>query len=199
MHLTTVPLHGGALDAYRAACTALRVKALVIELSPALPVQPMTCLRVTGSFADAMAEAARVRDLLAAQGFPTTRVKVEAAPWNPGVPVTDAQGMAEPPGRYFEYHARLTLPDGADLSGLREACAQHRAHVSRNPLKVREDGLQERFVTLRAYGVGREAVEARAAELEGALRRAGWTVASTVLEYCVHDDHLALDGGWGQP
>lgn len=197
IHLTTVALEAGRLLAYRQACLELRVKAIVIELSPELPVQPMTCLRVTGSYEEALAAAVTLGENLTARGFPTLRLKIEAAPWNAGVPQTD-EAAAEPAGRYFEFHARVLLAQGADLPILAGLCAAHGAHLSRNPLKVRDDGQQERFVTLRCAGVGRITTEARTAALVEELTESGWTVASTVLEYCVHDDHLELDGGWGK-
>jgi hypothetical protein len=81
----------------------------------------------------------------------------------------------------------------------RAICRDHGAHLSRNPLKTLDDGQQERFVTLRVKGAGRATTENRAAALVKALEEAGWAVASTVLEYCIHDDHLELDAGWGRP
>lgn len=198
IHLTTVPLEAGRLLAYRQACLELRVKAIVIELAPGLPVQPMTCLRVTGHYEEALGAARRLSENLTGLGFPTLRVKIEAAPWNDGVPQTDGEAAAEPAGRYFEFHARVLLAEGAALTVLSGLCTRHGAHLSRNPLKVRDDGQQERFVTLRASGVGRATTEARTAALLRGLMAAGWTADSTVLEYCVHDDHLELDGFWGK-
>jgi len=199
VHLTTVPLGAEGVLAYRRACLELKVKAIVIELAPGVPVQPMTCMRVTGTVQDAHDAARRVGDQLSARGFPTRRLKIEAAPWNPGVPRTDDDASAEPTGRYFEFHARVLLEEGTDLAVLAGRCADHGAHLSRNPLKVRDDGRQERFVTLRCPGVGLATTESRAAALLHDLAASGWTVASSVLEYCVYDDHLELDAGWGTP
>lgn len=199
VHLTTVPLDAEGLLAYRRACLELKVKAIVIELAPGLPVQPMTCLRVAGTVQDAHDAAQRVGDQLSARGFPTRRLKIEAAPWNPGVPRTDADATAEPAGRYFEFHARVLLEGAPDLAPLAELCARHGAHLSRNPLKVRDDGQQERFVTLRCRGVGLTTTKSSAAALLQGLEISGWSVASSVLEYCIYDDYLELDAGWVTP
>ena len=196
IHVTTTPLAPTRLGEYRAACRELGVKAIVIELGPGLPTQPMTCLRVPGSFEEALEEARRLSRKLAERGFSTERIKIEAAPWNLGVPVTDADAANEPPGRYFEHHARLLLTPEADRSALLALCAQEGAHLSRNPFKTREDGAGEWFVTLRLSGVGREHAEARAAGLGERLSARGWPPLSTLLEYCVHDDRRELDAGW---
>lgn len=199
LHVTTVPLGPERLAAYRAACRALGVKALVIELAPGVPVQPMTCARVGGTLESALDAARALAATLKTQGFPSERIKIEAAPWNSRVPVTHEDAAQEPAGRYFEFHARLILQTGADLEELARQCAAWGAHLSRNPLKTRTDGHQERFVTLRSAGVGRTQAQERAANLVGNLERAGWVVEDTVLEYCLYDDHRALDATWEGP
>lgn len=196
VHVTTAPLAPTRLEGYRAACRGLGVKAIVIELGPDLPTQPMTCLRVSGSLGAALDGAQLLSARLTERGFSTERVKIEAAPWNAGVPVTDEEAAHEPPGRYFEHHARLLLAPGADRAALVALCAHEGAHLSRNPFKTREDGAAEWFVTLRVGGVGRERAEARAAQLGERLTAAGWPPLSSILEYCVYDDRRELDAGW---
>lgn len=199
VHVTTAPLESGRLQAYRAACRELGVKALVIELAPGVPVQPMTCLRVLGTPETALQAAQHLGAALETQGFPTWRIKIEAAPWNVGVPVSAEDAAHEPAGRYFEYHARLVIRADADLSELARLCELQGAHLSRNPLKTRLDGQQERFVTLRVAGTGRTEAEGRATVLTRHLEGAGWTVEDTVMEYCLYDDHRALDAAWEAP
>ncbi|GGR03706.1 hypothetical protein GCM10008957_15780 [Deinococcus ruber] len=196
VHLTTTPITGDALAQYRVVCADLKVKALVIDLGPAMPVQPMTCLRVTGDFQQAWTAAQQLRQQLEAQGFPCTRLKIEAAPWNTGVPDSDEQAFQEPGTRYFEFHARLLLGQETDLAQVQQVCAALGAHLSHNPLKVRADGQHERFVTIRTWGKGRGSVQRQADLLVNRLEAEGWPVTSSVLEYAVYDDHLELDAGW---
>jgi hypothetical protein len=199
VHVTTVPLEPDRLQAYRAACWELGVKALVIELAPGVPVQPMTCLRVRGTPETALQAARDLGAALEAQGFPTQRIKIEAAPWNVGVPVSAEDAAHEPAGRYFEFHARLVTCADADLSELARLCEIQGAHLSRNPLKTRPDGQQERFVTLRVGATGRTEAEGQAAVLTRHLEQGGWMVEDTVMEYCLYDDHRALDAAWEAP
>lgn len=196
VHVTVAPLVGEGLTAFRDQCHVLGVKALVIELGPALPVQPMTCTRVPGPFEDALREAARLREALTLAGFEVRRVKIEAAPWNAGVPVSDAEAATEPMGRYFEHHVRLILGSDDDLTPLQRVCQEHAAHLSRNPFKRRPDGRETRFVTVRLSGLGRERVEQRVQELHHDLRQQGFELESDVTEYCVYDDARNLDHGW---
>lgn len=196
VHVTTAPLRSDRLGTYRAACRELGVKALVIELAPDVPVQSMTCLRVLGSIESALQAARELGAALETQGFPTQRIKIEAAPWNSGVPVTAQDAAHEPAGRYFEFHARLIIPTDADLSGLARLCQIQGAHLSRNPLKTRLDRQQERFITLRVAETGRREAEGKAAVLTRHLEQAGWTIEDTIMEYCLYDDHRALDAAW---
>ncbi|UQN10669.1 hypothetical protein [Deinococcus sp. QL22] len=199
VHVTTAAMDANRLQAYRAACRELGVKALVIELAPGVPVQPMTCLRVWGTPETALQAARDLGAALETQGFPTQRIKIEAAPWNAGVPVSAEDAAHEPAGRYFEFHARLVIAADANLGILELLCAAQGAHLSRNPLKTRLDGQQERFVTLRVGGMGRTEAEGQAAVLTRYLEQAGWTVEDTVMEYCLYDDHRALDAAWEAP
>lgn len=55
----------------------------------------------------------------------------------------------------FETHLKLLLPADADLGRLSRLVEPHRARLSRNARRTREDGRQERFVTQRCSGVDR--------------------------------------------
>lgn len=126
-----------------------------------------TLLMVTsedsGSYADIAAAAERLRCQLCAAGFPPSRVKIEAAPWNQGIPQESV-----PPGTYFEHHVKLLLPANADLAGLKARVIAHGAHLSRNARRVRPDGMLERFVTQLCYGVGQP--QAHAAYITSTMR-----------------------------
>lgn len=189
-HLTVAADRDGALQGFAA---AHGLKCLHIELARgAQPLQPMLSWRGRGEFAQQRARAQAIAAQLRAAGLAPTRIKIEAAPGNRGVPRDDADAVA---GRYFESHIKLLLPAGADLAALAARVAGHGAHLSRNALRTREDGLDERFVTQRSRGgLERAYAQLRALldELDAMdLRRLG---AET--EYVVYDDNLAVDDGW---
>jgi hypothetical protein len=77
-----------------------------------------------------------------------------------------------------------------------ELCLAHEAHLSRNASREPVDGIEERFVTLRSYRVGRSTAEQRLHRLLAALERAGEQVIEVESEYAVYDSNLALDAGW---
>ncbi|QQP97681.1 hypothetical protein [Lysobacter enzymogenes] len=189
-HLTVAADHAGALQRFAA---AHGFKCLHIELARGVRAfQPMLSWRGRGDFARQRAQADAVAAQLRAHGMQPLRIKIEAAPGNRDVPQDDAQAVA---GRYFESHIKLLLEAGADLTELAERVRGHSAHLSRNALRTREDGLDQRFVTQRSHGGLRRAyAELRALldVLDGAgLRRLG-----VETEYVVYDDNLAVDDGW---
>jgi hypothetical protein len=132
--------------------------------------QPMLSWLSDGTPATAEADARRTASELRSSGFPVTRLKVEAA----------ASGSAgSQPGLYFEHHVKLLLPAGTDLDLVRVIAARHGAHLSRNARRVRDDGVEERFVTQRCYGLGRPEAAAELAGLLDALAAASPAVASS--------------------
>ena len=158
--------------------------------------QPMLTRRGRGVLSGELAAAADLASAVEAAGFPVVRTKVEASPWNEGVPQTDEEAAGQPADRHFEHHVRLVLGPDADLSAL-EALARSRAgHLSRNALRRRDDGREERFVTQRCYGVGQPAARRALGALVAALESAGYEVADVEEEFVVYDSNAALDAGW---
>ncbi|MEU6039038.1 hypothetical protein ABZ801_26880 [Actinomadura sp. NPDC047616] len=160
-----------------------------------VPSQPMLTRRTTGTFAQARAAARRAADDLRAGGFTVTRTKIEAAPWNEGVPASDADADAGGP-YYFEHHIKLLLEAGDDTAALAASVAPHAAHLSRNARRVRADGRRERFVTQRCHGVGARTAGRRLDALTAVLRAQGLDIASVEREFVVFDDDVSLDDGW---
>jgi hypothetical protein len=71
------------------------------------------------------------------------------------------------------------------------------AHLSRNAYKAPgPDGLTERFVTLRAHGVGRATAEAKFAAVCADLDAGGHVMRNRIREYTVFDTNVGLDRGW---
>ena len=194
-HVTVRPPTGG-LDGFRAACAALGVKCIEIELPLGeTPAQPMTASVHEGALPDVVREVAALASALAAAGFEVVRQKIEAMPDNAGVPASDADAAAQPE-RYFEYHVKLALPPDADLAALAAACAPHGARLSRNARARRPDGAEERFVTLRVHA-GRATAEARCDALARTLSAFPKVhVEKRICEYTVLDSDLAVDRGW---
>lgn len=159
--------------------------------------QPMLTLTCSGTLDDARAQAARTALDLRADGLAVSRVKIEAAPWNAGVPAAD--GEAVDPARYFEHHVKLLLAPGTGpgaAPGLAEVVRPHAAHVSRNARRVRTDGRAERFVTQRCRRVGARTAGARLDALTGALRAHGFEIVEVEREFVVFDGDASLDDGW---
>jgi hypothetical protein len=195
LHVTVAPLEGIELERFKVLCLTERLKVLQIDFNDAMPVQIMTCSRFLGTLNGAMLEVNRVRDVLEAHGFLVTRRKIEAAPWNSHVPQDIApENMLE----YFEHHAKLLLSKQSNGVRLERITKIYNAHLSSNAFKHLEDGLTQRFVTLRAYQVTREQAMRIFDELVLHLRLAGFTVQDVITEFCVFDSHLELDGAWGQ-
>ncbi|MBC7805528.1 MAG: hypothetical protein H7145_05200 [Akkermansiaceae bacterium] len=160
------------------------------------PSQPMLTRHVHGDLESACHEASEATRAFESAGFPVTRVKIEAAPWNEGVPQSDAE--AQTVSRHFEHHIKLLLPPDAVTTALTFVAQRHEAHLSRNALKQRADGYAERFVSQRCFGVGRATAQKRFDALLSDLATFGHPVLDTEEEYVVHDSNLSLDNGWLQ-
>lgn len=129
-------------------------------------------------------------------GIHVFRVKIEADPNNCDVPCDDAEAARQPKQNYFEHHIKLRRRAGDDLSDLTTLCEQHAAHLSRNARRKTIDGTEERFVTARAYGVGRTTSIERLNQLTEALTSHGEQIIEVESEYTVYDSALRLDAGW---
>jgi hypothetical protein len=161
------------------------------------PSQPMLTVRGSGTLADLHRLADGWRADLAAKGLRVLRVKIEAAPWNEGVPESDLDASDE---LYFEHHVKVLLPsdDTHAVDQLRWAIVENGANVSRNARR-RRGRHEERFVTQRCRGVGRATARTRLDALLAVLRDGGYEVVEVEEEYVVHDDALHVDNGWLDP
>ncbi|MFB6721097.1 nucleotidyl transferase AbiEii/AbiGii toxin family protein [Kribbella sp. NPDC056345] len=166
----------------------LKYSEIVLERGR-VPVQPMVTVAAQGTFAQVEQLSREWADRFYRR---PVRVKIEAAPWNAGVPVEDTEAVR---GRYFEHHVKLLLPnDSLDL--LAALLAPHHAHLSRNARRRRTDGKHERFVTQRCHQVGRNTSKPQLEALVTTLREAGYDILEIEEEYVVLDTHEDLDTGW---
>jgi hypothetical protein len=195
-----IHLTGSEWEADRLAAFAAEreVKFSHIQLDRgATPLQPMVTVKGSGTLTELRALAERWRADLRDAGLAVLRVKIEAAPWNDGVPQADADADGD---RYFEHHVKVLLPsrDPRVLSALTEIVTGHDARVSRNARRARDGGLEERFVTQRCHGVGQPTARTRLDGLLSALRASDHEVLEVEEEFVVSDDALDLDRGWFQ-
>ncbi len=195
-HVTVSP---GDPAAFRASCAALGVGCVQIELATgAHATQPMTASHHRGTLEDVKREVTALGAALAAAGFEVLRIKIEALPGSIGIPNSDEEAAATPE-RYFEYHLKLVVPAGLELSAITAVCRPLDAHVSGNAFARHADevaALEERFVTLRVRA-GKRTGDAKLAALEAAIQTiAGVRIVKRITEYTVYDSALSLDRGW---
>jgi hypothetical protein len=159
--------------------------------------QPMLTFHGRGQLSEERAAATALAESMARDGgFTVRRIKIEAAPMNEDVPASDDDGRAQPADRYFEHHVKLLLDPRTDLDAITRIAQRHAAHVSRNALRQRHDGKQERFVTQRCFQVGRATAAAALARLLDELKAAGYEMIDVEQEFVVYDSNVALDAGW---
>ncbi|MFD8917043.1 hypothetical protein ACFV0Y_04400 [Streptomyces sp. NPDC059569] len=175
-----------------AAAHGLAVSLVVLDRGRT-PSRPTLTLPGTGTLDEQHRAAERCAERLAEAGFPVVRTKLVAAPWNEGVPQTDAEAATLPPYCRFEHHVTLRLPIPYDTQRLAAVAERHSAHVSRAARRVLSRGVQERLLTQRARGVGRPAARARLDALLDGLRVAGFQPADLAEEFVLHDDAPAPD------
>lgn len=124
------------------------------------------------------------------------RLKVEASPTNEEVPQDDDVVPVHAAGAYFEHHVKLLRDQAAPSEALLRACEQCGAHLSRNAFREVGAGQEERFVTLRSYGVGWRSSERQLRQLRAVLQGLGEQIIEQESEYCVYDSNIGLDAGW---
>lgn len=196
-HVTVRADGPGGPEALAAWAAARGLKFTHIELARGRTVsQPMVTRQGRGLLRHELDRTRALAGELAGAGFAVTRVKLEAAPWSRGVPLSDDHGASAAPDQYFEHHVKLVLADDADLGMLAAMASAHSAHLSRNARRVRPDGRRERFVTQRCRGVGGASARARLDALLSALTQAGYDVVEVEEEYVVYDSDLSVDAGW---
>lgn len=177
-------------------CDAHGVKYVLIDLPRGVcTFQPMTSTHHRGELADVGAEVFRLAREVHAAGFEVSRVKIEATGANVGLPQTAREALRIPHG-YFEFHMKVVLADALERAALEAVVRPFGAHLSRNARFVGRDGSEERFVTLRAYGVGQQEADSMFRALDVAVREHGLRASHRLTEYAVFDSNSALDAGW---
>ncbi len=135
---------------------------------------------------------------LNAEGFTVTRIKIEAALSNQGVPQSNAEALNHSCDRYFEHHIKLLLEPSADILPLIHVAEGHSAHLSRNLFQTRSDQYHERFVTQRCISVGCVEAQQQLQSLLKAIANLAYFAIDVEAEFVVYDSNLDLDTGWIQ-
>lgn len=151
-------------------------------------------------------QAARVdAEVLRAAGFTVIREKVESVADNAGVPRSAADGAGSPADRYFEFHILIDGKAGPlsedDMRSLRNLAALFTLRLG-TPVPLSYNALRpaQRFLNLRARGVGLDAALQPVRELEAAIAALpDLVVKKTIAEYICFDTNRAVDNGWLEP
>jgi hypothetical protein len=201
VHVTVSAPAAGSRERFQRWCAERGTKCVWIVLARGAHAdQPMATWHSRNTILPAVLNDANVRAAdLDALGIRVTRVKIEAAPSNAEVPRRDEETADHAPENYFEHHVKLLRAASAPRAVLLELCDTFGAHLSRNAFRDTADGREERFVTLRNYGVGSGTSERQFRRLLAALREVGEHVIEFESEYCVYDSALELDAGWLAP
>ncbi len=160
---------------------------------------------VVGDVAHARAAARADADALRAAGLDVIREKVEAVSTNPGVPRTADEGRRSPADRYFEFHLLVDGRRGplseADMRALGRLSAEFSARLG-TPVPLSYNALKpaQRFLNLRARGVGLERANETVNELRAAIEAGDeLDVKKVIAEYICFDSNRAVDDGWLEP
>lgn len=160
--------------------------------------QPMLTRHGWGDITGELRTAYNICQSLNAEGFSVTRIKIEAAPWNQGVPQSNVEILHHSSDRYFENHIKLLLEPSAKILTLAELAERHSAQLSRNVLRIRSDDRHEQFVTQRCINVGRVEARQQLQALLDEIASLGYPFIEVEEEFVVYDSNLEIDAGWIQ-
>jgi hypothetical protein len=196
-HITVANLSPSESKRFTETCNQLNIKAIQIELSRGdVPIQPMTCSTHKGNFTTVLKEVTELARHLKQAGFEVTRQKMEAAPFNQGIPMTAADAQNHPVDNYFEHHLKILFETESNLAEIQRVCMAHGAHLSRNAFENRANHSKTYFITLRCYSMGLEEATIRFNALKHAITHLKINILKNITEYCVYDDRLNLDANW---
>lgn len=209
LHIFVEPLDPppAAVEAFRQACQSAPspMKALLLQLDYVGKgyVGVLQSSRyVEGDVASAR-DAARVdAEVLRAAGFTVIREKVEALVKNPGVPRDHDAATHSPHDRYFEFHLLVDSKTGTVAEdALRDLSVRFTNRLGAPvPLSYNAFKPAQRFLNLRARGVGLDAAMRPVDELAAAITAIpDLTVKKVIAEYICFDTNRAVDNGWLEP
>jgi hypothetical protein len=191
-HVTVAPCDEAA---FAGCCDELEVRALFISLPQGTqPRQPMTGAHHRGPLGEIMQTVHELARELSRAGFEVVRTKIEAVGPHRDLPLTDEAARARPRTNYYEHHAKIVLKAGQNEAELSRELAELGAYLSKGA--PRSDGVEQRFVTVRSWGLGLAAADARFERVLARTRELGLPLRGRAREYTVYDSSLEVDSGW---
>lgn len=188
IHITTEDLSEKEVEKFEGFCQTIEAKPIVIELSKGVHFQqPMISkvFRCTEGN-EIHAKIDQLTKQFTTANYPVSRVKIE-------VPLEieeQAKGIfAAHEKTYFEWHGKLEIQD---LQQVKNLCAQHDAHLSKNSLKKNP---KSKFITIRDFQSA-DSIRKRVADLKKDMNGKGWHFEKEEFEYCIFDSNESLDKGW---
>lgn len=160
------------------------------------PSQPMLTQWGEGRLSDELDRVKKLCQVLQAEGFTIVRIKTEVAADHPSVPQGAADALNYTKYQYFEHHIKVLLPPLKSLNPLIERVEPYCAHLSRNALKMQQDSYQERFITQRCRGVGRQEAKEQLKHLLQAIADLNIPILDIEQEFVVYDSNFELDRDW---
>lgn len=198
-HITVELNNKRTLSLFQTLCQKLKVKCLLIELPSGINnLQPMTSLYHKGNFEPVLKEVQSLAQTIAQEGFKVTRVKIEALVNNLNVPSTDEEAQKFPKN-YFEFHVLATLKTEEEKDKLKALCKNHNAHLSQNAFKQSLLGLNQHFITMRVYNIGKIGAKLEFSKLVNELKKENFNLSNKLQEYIVYDSNTSIDQGWIEP
>ena len=198
------------IEAFQVACAAAvpPMKALLLQLD--YVDRGFVCVLqssryVQGDLDSAVAAVHDDAEALRAAGLTVIREKVEAVSTNAGVPQNRAEARPASSSRYFEFHVlidgRDRPLDDDDLASLRGWSSAFSKQLARPvPLSFNAFKPSQRFLNLRASGVGLPEALAVVDELRSAVEAGGrLQVIKVIAEYICFDTQRSVDNGWLEP
>lgn len=197
VHITVKADNLAVREKFKSLCQNLKVKCVFIELSKGVTrSQLMTASYHHGLLKDVLQEINQIAQNIINADFEITRIKIEAMVSNRDIPMEDIEAQKLPKSNYFEFHVKVILSAWENLEVLRKYCLQHNAHLSANAFKKLVDGKQQRFITMRIYGMGYKSAQTRFDNFLSYLKAKGFKLSQQQREYTVYDSNLNLDAGW---
>ena len=196
-HITIKAVNSELKQNFSLLCQKLNVKSVFIELPKGVTrCQMMTASYHHGAFKDVLQQINQIAEQIVNADFEVTRIKIEAMVSNQDIPISDIKAQKLSKSNYFEFHVKAILSASENLEALKKYCLQHNAHLSKNTFKKLIDGKQERFITMRIYGLGYKSAQTRFDNLILYLKSKGFKLSQQQREYTVYDTNLNLDNGW---
>ena len=184
-------------EKFKLICQNINVKCVFIELPEGVTrSQPMTASYHHGTFSDVLQQINQIAQNIVNADFEITRIKIEAMVSNQDIPISDIEAQRLPKTNYFEFHVKAILSASENLEMLRKYCLQHDAYLSANAFKKLVDGKQQRFITMRVYGMGYKSAQKQFDNLIALLKSKEFILSQQQREYAVYDSNLNLDAGW---